>query len=190
MKIPVVDIGTCTLCMGCVEVCPEVFQQNDAGFIEVVELDVYPREAGGRSHQILPGRLHQLGGIMKKVALFVFNGDPVCFIHVLLNGLDMKAKGMDGRIIVEGAATALLPKLAEPAEPIPQAVGESQIPGYRGWRVQGLRPQNGNRCRGRQPGPDPAGRHVRPSRHVRLYRRRIRGNLILNGLPGYNHGLP
>lgn len=37
---------------------------------------------------------------MKKIALFVFNGDPVCFIHVLLNGLDMKAKGMEGRIIV------------------------------------------------------------------------------------------
>jgi len=51
---------------------------------------------------------------MKKVALFVFNGDPVCFIHVLLNGLDMKAKGMHTRIIVEGAATALLPQLADP----------------------------------------------------------------------------
>jgi len=55
---------------------------------------------------------------MKKVALFVFNGDPVCFIHVLLNGLDMKAKGMDGRIIVEGAATALLPELAQPGNPL------------------------------------------------------------------------
>ena len=52
---------------------------------------------------------------MKKIALFVFNGDPVCFIHVLLNGLDMKEKGMEGRIVVEGAATALLPKLADPA---------------------------------------------------------------------------
>jgi hypothetical protein len=55
---------------------------------------------------------------MKKAALFVFNGDPVCFIHVLLNGLDMKAKGMDGRIIVEGAATALLPKLAQQENPL------------------------------------------------------------------------
>jgi len=55
---------------------------------------------------------------MKKVALFVFNGDPVCFIHVLLNGLDMKAKGMDSRIIVEGAATALLPKLADAQNPL------------------------------------------------------------------------
>lgn len=55
---------------------------------------------------------------MKKVALFVFNGDPVCFIHVLLNGLDMQAKGMEGKIIVEGAATALLPKLAEETNPL------------------------------------------------------------------------
>ena len=55
---------------------------------------------------------------MKKVALFVFNGDPVCFIHVLLNGLDMKAKGIEARIIVEGAATALLPTLAEPQNPL------------------------------------------------------------------------
>jgi hypothetical protein len=55
---------------------------------------------------------------MKKTALFVFNGDPVCFIHVLLNGLDMTAKGMQARIVVEGAATALLPKLAEPQHPL------------------------------------------------------------------------
>jgi hypothetical protein len=55
---------------------------------------------------------------MKKTALFVFNGDPVCFIHVLLNGLDMNANGVQTRIIVEGAATALLPKLAEPQHPL------------------------------------------------------------------------
>lgn len=30
----------------------------------------------------------------------------------------MQAKGMQGRIIVEGAATALLPKLAEPQNPL------------------------------------------------------------------------
>lgn len=28
---------------------------------------------------------------MQKVALFVFNGDPRCFIHVLLNALELKA---------------------------------------------------------------------------------------------------
>ena len=55
---------------------------------------------------------------MKRTALFVFNGDPVCFIHVLLNGLDMKAEGMDGRIVVEGAATALLPELGHLESPL------------------------------------------------------------------------
>jgi ferredoxin len=45
MKVPVVDIGSCTLCMGCVEVCPEVFQLNDAGYIEVIDMEVYPQEA-------------------------------------------------------------------------------------------------------------------------------------------------
>lgn len=42
MNVPVVDIGICTLCMGCVEVCPEVFQLNDAGYIQVIEMTAYP----------------------------------------------------------------------------------------------------------------------------------------------------
>ena len=63
---------------------------------------------------------------MKKVTLFVFNGDPVCFIHVLLNGLDMKARGIEGRIIVEGAATALLPKMAEPQHPLHKLWAEAK----------------------------------------------------------------
>ena len=32
---------------------------------------------------------------MKKAALFAFNGDPVCFIHVLLNSLEFEKKGFD-----------------------------------------------------------------------------------------------
>lgn len=43
MRIPVVDIVACTLCMGCVEVCPEVFRLNeDTGYIEVAQLEQYP----------------------------------------------------------------------------------------------------------------------------------------------------
>ena len=42
MRIPVVDICYCTLCMSCVEVCPQVFVQNDTGYIEVAELAFYP----------------------------------------------------------------------------------------------------------------------------------------------------
>jgi len=44
MNVPVVDIGICTLCMGCVEVCPEVFQLSDAGYIQVIEMTTYPEE--------------------------------------------------------------------------------------------------------------------------------------------------
>jgi len=31
---------------------------------------------------------------MKKFAFFVFNGDPMCFIHVLLNAIDMSECGV------------------------------------------------------------------------------------------------
>jgi len=55
---------------------------------------------------------------MKKTALFVFNGDPICFIHVLLNALDMKEKGYEAKIIVEGAATKLLPELVKAGNPL------------------------------------------------------------------------
>lgn len=41
MKGPTVDLGMCTMCLGCVEVCPEVFRVNDAGYVEVVEADAY-----------------------------------------------------------------------------------------------------------------------------------------------------
>lgn len=54
---------------------------------------------------------------MKK-AFFAFKGDPVCFIHVLLNALDMNAKGMDVKIVMEGAATAIIPDLVLPSNPL------------------------------------------------------------------------
>ncbi len=42
MKRPVIELGDCTLCEGCVAVCPAVFRVNDAGFIEASDLDPYP----------------------------------------------------------------------------------------------------------------------------------------------------
>jgi ferredoxin len=44
MKIPVIDLGGCVDCEACIEMCPGVFRRNDAGFIEVVELQEYPKE--------------------------------------------------------------------------------------------------------------------------------------------------
>ncbi|MDA8137880.1 MAG: ferredoxin [Desulfobacteraceae bacterium] len=44
MRRPVVDMAVCTLCMGCIELCPEVFSENDAGYIAVADLKVYPEK--------------------------------------------------------------------------------------------------------------------------------------------------
>jgi hypothetical protein len=51
---------------------------------------------------------------MAKMALFVFNGSPMCFVHVLLNALDMHAKGDTVRIVMEGESTQLVDQLAQP----------------------------------------------------------------------------
>ena len=56
--------------------------------------------------------------IMRKTALFVYNGDPMCFIHVLLNALDMHEKGGEVKIIIEGSSVNLLPSLASKDNPL------------------------------------------------------------------------
>ena len=50
---------------------------------------------------------------MKKVALFAFNGDPMCFVHVLLTALDMQANQVDVKVVIEGSATKLINDLNE-----------------------------------------------------------------------------
>jgi hypothetical protein len=56
--------------------------------------------------------------MMRKVALFAFNGEFMCFIHVLLNALDMKARGYDVKIVIEGSATKLIPELTKEGNPM------------------------------------------------------------------------
>ncbi len=42
MRHPVVDIGVCNMCGGCIEVCPEVFRVNEStGFVEVLDQENY-----------------------------------------------------------------------------------------------------------------------------------------------------
>ncbi|MCF8055541.1 MAG: cytoplasmic protein [Desulfocapsa sp.] len=50
---------------------------------------------------------------MRKILLVAFQGQPMCFIHVLLNGLELKAAGHDCKIIVEGEATTLIPEVSK-----------------------------------------------------------------------------
>ncbi len=54
---------------------------------------------------------------MKKVLLVAFQGEPMCFVHVLLNALDMHEKGFKTRIVMEGAATRLVKELNDPEKP-------------------------------------------------------------------------
>ncbi len=53
----------------------------------------------------------------RRTALFVFNGDPMCFIHVLLNGINLSDNGFDVKIVIEGSATSLIPGLDEAGNP-------------------------------------------------------------------------
>ena len=57
---------------------------------------------------------------MGKYALFAFNGEDVCFVHVLLNGLNLKARGQEVKIVIEGAACGLIPELGEAGHPFHQ----------------------------------------------------------------------
>jgi len=44
MKLPLVELSDCISCGVCAEVSPEVFILNDAGYIEITELEIYPED--------------------------------------------------------------------------------------------------------------------------------------------------
>ena len=54
---------------------------------------------------------------MEKIALVAFNGELMCFVHVMLNALDLAANGHDVKVIIEGSATKLVKTLADPKQP-------------------------------------------------------------------------
>ena len=61
-----------------------------------------------------------------KTALFVFNGDPMCFIHVLLNALDLHVHGHEARIVMEGASVTLPSALVKPEHPLSRLFAEAR----------------------------------------------------------------
>jgi len=62
----------------------------------------------------------------KNVVIVAFRGDPICFVHVLLNALDMSQKGMNARIILEGESTRLIPEIATPGHPLHDLYGKAK----------------------------------------------------------------
>ncbi|MDP3428501.1 MAG: cytoplasmic protein [Humidesulfovibrio sp.] len=55
---------------------------------------------------------------MQKAVLFAFQDDPMCFVHVLLTAVEMKAKGFEVGIVLEGAATRLVNVLEAAQHPM------------------------------------------------------------------------
>ncbi len=56
--------------------------------------------------------------MQRKVAIFAFNGNPMCIVHALINAIEFHAKSCDVKLIIEGSATELLGKLNEPSNPL------------------------------------------------------------------------
>ena len=54
---------------------------------------------------------------MKKVALLAYNGELMCFSHVMLYALDFDKKGYEVKVVIEGSATKLISELAKPDAP-------------------------------------------------------------------------
>jgi hypothetical protein len=52
-----------------------------------------------------------------KVAIFAFEGEMMCFVHALMYAEEMKEKGHDVKLIIEGSATKLIKELADPEAP-------------------------------------------------------------------------
>ena len=50
----------------------------------------------------------------KKIAIFAFNDEIMCFYHAMLTALDMHNKGFDVKFIFEGKATIFVEKLNNP----------------------------------------------------------------------------
>lgn len=49
----------------------------------------------------------------QKTVLFAFRGDPMCFVHVLLNGIDLHERGQEGLIVIEGEAVTLVSEMSK-----------------------------------------------------------------------------
>ena len=64
-----------------------------------------------------------------KIVIVAFAGEAPCFAHALLNGLDMRARGWDVKLVIEGRATALIKELAEADVPLAPLYGKAKKAG-------------------------------------------------------------
>jgi hypothetical protein len=55
---------------------------------------------------------------MNKTSFFAFKGNPICFVHVLLNAIDLHERGEKVKIVLEGEAIKLIVELRKPEHPL------------------------------------------------------------------------
>lgn len=55
---------------------------------------------------------------MKKILYYGMTGEKMCFQHILMNALDLKADGHEVKIIFEGASVKLLPVFEHEKNPL------------------------------------------------------------------------
>ena len=80
----------------------------------------------------------------KKVAIFAFNGEMMYFAHVLLNALDMKEKGYDIELIIEGSATRQIKELSDPDKPFARIYEKVKVAGLIDCVCQACSTQTGS----------------------------------------------
>lgn len=64
---------------------------------------------------------------MKKVLFYAMKEEKMCFVHVLLNALELHERGHEARIIFEGMAVKLPSVLSKEANPLYQQALDKNI---------------------------------------------------------------
>ncbi len=64
---------------------------------------------------------------MNKILFYGMTGEKMCFQHILMNALDMKAAGDEVKIIFEGASVRLVPVFEKEGNPLYKKAKEAGL---------------------------------------------------------------
>ena len=64
---------------------------------------------------------------MSKVLFYAMSGEKLCFLHVLMNAVDLAGKGNEVKVIFEGKSVVLAPQLDEEKNPLFQKARDAGL---------------------------------------------------------------
>jgi hypothetical protein len=64
------------------------------------------------------GQYKSTSNISNKYAIFAFRGEGPCFLHAVLNAEDMRSKGFDVLVVMEGGSVKLISKILSGTFPV------------------------------------------------------------------------